>query len=65
MFQFFFQTVFILPSLVMSVTGTGTDWEDLVNAKTLSILMSFFSFARSFYAIRLGANCNIVFLCYH
>ena len=44
--------MFILPSLVKSVTGTGTDWEDLVNAKTLSIGMSFFSFAWSFYTIR-------------
>ena len=52
LFQFFYQTVFILPSLVKSVTGTGTDWEDLVNAKTLSIGMSFFSFAWSFYTIR-------------
>ena len=52
LFQLFFQTVFILPSLVKSVTGTGTDWEDLVNAKTLSIGMSFFSFAWSFYTIR-------------
>ena len=52
LFQFFFQTVFILPSLVKSVTGTGTDWEDLINAKTLSILMSFVSFAWSFYSIR-------------
>ena len=52
MFQFFFQTVFILPSLVKSVTGTGIDWEDLVNAKTLSIGMSFFSFAWSLYTIR-------------
>ena len=52
LFQFFFQTVFILPSLVKSVTGTGTDWEDLVNAKTLSSGMSFFSFAWSFYTIR-------------
>ena len=59
LFQFFFQTVFILPSLVKSVTGSGTDWEDLINAKTLSILMSFFSFARSFYAIRLGEKRNI------
>ena len=59
LFQFFFQTVFILPSLVKNVTGSGTDWEDLINAKTLSILMSFFSFARSFYAIRLGGKRNI------
>ena len=62
LFQFFFQTVFILPSLVKSVTGSGTDWEDLINAKTLSILMSFFSFARSFYAIRLGRKRNITWV---
>ena len=59
LFQFFFQTAFILPSLLKSVTGSGTDWEELVNAKTLSILMSFFSFARSFYAIRFGGKHNI------
>ena len=59
MFQFFFQTVFILPSLVKSVIGAGTDWKDLINAKTLSIMMSFLSFSWSFYSIRQRKSINI------
>ena len=53
--------MFILPSLVNSVTGSGTDWEDLVNVKTLSILMSFMSFAWSFYSIRYEEKLIISF----
>ena len=51
--QFFFQTVFILPSFIKSVMlEVGSDWEELVNARTISILLSFISFSRSFYSIR-------------
>ena len=51
--QFFFQTVYVLPSLVLSLTGsTGSDWTDLVNWRMLSIALSFASFSRSFYSIR-------------
>ena len=51
--QFFFQTVYVLPSLVLSLTGfTGSDWTDLVNWRMLSIALSFASFSRSCYSIR-------------
>ena len=51
--------MFILPSLVKSVIGAGTDWKDLINAKTLSIMMSFLSFSWSFYSIRQRKSINI------
>ena len=46
-FQFFYQTVFIFPSIVLSVTDDagGGDWRKLVNWRSLSILLSFTSFA--------------------
>ena len=53
-FQFFFQTVYVLPTLILSFTDvSGTfDWKDLVNWKTFSIVLSFASFAWAFYVIR-------------
>ena len=53
-FQFFYQTVFIFPSIVLSVTADagGGDWRKLVNWRTLSILLSFTSFAWNYYTIR-------------
>lgn len=54
-FQFFFQTVFVLPNIVLAFTdpdGTLT-WTGLFNWKTISILLSFISFAWAFYIIRL------------
>ena len=51
--QFFFQTVYVMPSLVLSLTGvTGSDWRVLVNWRMFSIVLSFASFAKSFYSIR-------------
>ena len=51
--EFFFQTVYVLPTLILSLTGlTGSDWTDLVNWRMLSIALSFASIARSFYSIR-------------
>ena len=53
-FQFFFQTVYVLPTLILSfsdVSGTF-NWEDLFNWKTFSIVLSFASFAWAFYVIR-------------
>ena len=51
--KFFFQTVYVLPSLVLSLTGlTGSDWTVLVNWRMFSIVLSFASFAKSFYSIR-------------
>ena len=53
-FQFFYQTVFIFPSIVLSVTADagGGDWRKLVNWRSLSILLSFTSFAWNYYTIR-------------
>ena len=53
-FQFFFQTVYVLPTLILSFTDvSGTfDWKDLFNWKTFSIVSSFASFAWAFYVIR-------------
>ena len=53
-FQFFFQTVYVLPTLILSFTDvSGTfDWKDLINWKTFSIVLSFASFAWAFYVIR-------------
>ena len=55
-FQFFFQTVYVLPTIILNftdVTGTGRlDWQDLFNWKMFSIVLSFASFAWTFYVIR-------------
>ena len=53
-FQFFFQTVYVLPTIILSFTDvSGTfDWTDLFNWKSFSILLSFASFAWAFFAIR-------------
>ena len=53
-FQFFFQTVFILPNIVLIFTDSDGSlvWTDLFNWKTVSILLSFMSFAWAFYTIR-------------
>ena len=42
-----------MPSLVLSLTGvTGSDWTVLVNWRMFSIVLSFASFAKTFYSIR-------------
>ena len=53
-FQFFFQTVYVLPTLILTFTDvSGTfDWKDLFNWKIFSIILSFASFAWAFYLIR-------------
>ena len=53
-FQFFFQTVYLLPNIVLTFTDPDGSlvWTDLFNWKTSSILLSFMSFAWAFYAIR-------------
>ena len=53
-FQFFFQTVYVLPTIILSFTDVSGsfDWTDLFNWKTFSILLSFASFAWAFYTIR-------------
>ena len=53
-FQFFFQTVYVFPTLILSVTDvSGTfDLKDLFNWKLFSIILSFASFALAFYRIR-------------
>ena len=53
-FQFFFQTVYVLPTIILSFTEVSGsfDWTDLFNWKTFSILLSFASFAWAFYTIR-------------
>ena len=53
-FQFFFQTVFALPNIVLTFTDPyGTlSWTEMFNWKTFSIILSFVSFAWAFYTIR-------------
>ena len=53
-FQFFFQSVFKLPSLLLSITShrAGSSWKDLVNWATVSIAASFVSFAWTYSTIR-------------
>ena len=53
-FQFFMQTAFVMPTLILAFTGTSgsTNLEDVFNLRTLSILSSFLSFAMAFYSIR-------------
>ena len=53
-FQFFLQTVYALPTLILAFTGSpgSFDMEDLFNLRTVSILSSFGSFAMAYYAIR-------------
>ena len=53
-FQFFFQGMYLFPTLClafMSVYG-ASDFEDLVNWKIISILLSFISFSRASFNIR-------------
>ena len=54
-FQFFLQTVYALPTLILAFTGNSGsfDLEDLFNLRTVSILSSFGSFAYANFAIRL------------
>ena len=55
-FQFVFQTLFLLPTIILNFTSlNGTndfDLSDLVNWKLLSILLSFGTFAFTTYKIR-------------
>ena len=53
-FQFFLQTTFILPSVILFFTdpSAGAEWTDLVNWRFVSIGMSFASFTFGFYKIR-------------
>ena len=53
-FQFFFQTVYVLPTIILSFTvvSGSFEWTDLFNWKTFSILLSFASFAWAFNTIR-------------
>ena len=53
-FQFFLQTIYALPTLILAFTGSpgSFDLEDLFNLRTVSILSSFGSFAMAYYAIR-------------
>ena len=53
-FQFFMQTIYALPTLILAFTGSpgSFDLEDLFNLRTVSILSSFGSFAMAYYAIR-------------
>ena len=64
-FQFFFQTVFSLPSFILSVTANaGHSWTKLINWTTISIIMSFTSFSMAYYTIRLVLNENMYFFIY-
>ena len=62
-FQSFFQTVYLMPTLIISfidASGQGANqWTDLFNWRLFSILMSFLSLAWAFYNIRLYLIINI------
>ena len=60
-FQFFLQTIYALPTLILAFTGSpgSLDLEDLFNLRTVSILSSFGSFAMAYYAIRFILTLNI------
>lgn len=51
-FQFFFQTTYQLPIIILAFTTEGFRWEDLFTLKLFSIVMSFASFSMAFYKIR-------------
>ena len=51
-FQFFFQSVFTLPSLIQSLTAPWTSLTQFVNWRMASIFISFTSFAMTYYNIR-------------
>ena len=54
-FQFWFQSVFLFPTIFTSFLGTAdglSTWSDLFNLRMLSIFFSFGSFAFTFYKIR-------------
>ena len=50
--QFFFQTVYFLPNLIVNLVATYEGWKELVSHKMLSIAISFTSVAVSNYFIR-------------
>ena len=49
-FQFFFQSVFIVPSFILQETSKS--WTQLVNWRIASIMLSFASFAMTYFTIR-------------
>ena len=53
-FQFWFQTIFLIPTIIISFTDAGGSiiWTDLFNWRIASILISFGTFALTFYNIR-------------
>ena len=55
-FQFWFQSIYLMPTLILSFIGIGetTSWTDLFNWRLFSIAMSFYTFAWTFYSIRLN-----------
>ena len=55
--QFFFQTVYFLPNLILNLV-TFQRWQELVSYKMLSIVFSFTSVAVSNYLIRYVQSTN-------
>ena len=53
-FQFFFQTTFQLPSIILAFTdpSNGFEWTQLFNWRFFSIAISFVSFSVAFFKIR-------------
>ena len=51
-FQFFFQTVYMMPTLILSLTDDSTHLTELFNWRLFSIFISFATFAWTFYSIR-------------
>ena len=51
-FQFFFQTTYQLPRIILAFTTTGFKIEELFTWKLFSIVMSFVSFSMAFNKIR-------------
>ena len=53
-FQFWFQTIYLMPSLFLSVMGVGQeyDWKDLFNWRMFSVVLSFGTFSWTFCTIK-------------
>ena len=60
-FQFWFQTILVIPTIIISFTDVegSINWVDMFNWRIASILISFCTFAVTFYKIRYKVTYNI------
>ena len=52
-FQYWFQTIYLLPSIILTFHNVGGNWTELFNWRVFSIILSFCSFAWAFFNIML------------